>query len=211
MEQFKKNAITVQAEIFDGSPEQLMNLEAQGLQYKTYDNQRIGIKSGNTYEDVEVGDYIVMDIEGKFIVMKPERFRKTYSSMNEESNQPGTSAINPSYIENSNPVEEINSDFTEDKVSTQNLNRTMMIGFISVSLVVIIFGLTNIFLYKSNIQKIVEEANKTAIEKASNELLAQTQIEALQIIEKAKADAKEEAEQTFRNEMKRLTEEKLGK
>lgn len=211
MEQFKKNAITVQAEIFDGSPEQLMNLEAQGLQYKTYDNQRIGIKSGNTYEDVEVGDYIVMDIEGKFIVMKPERFRKTYSSMNEESNQPGNSAINPSYIENPNPVEEINSDFTEDKVSTQNLNRIMMIGFISVSLVVIIFGLINIFLYKSNVQKIVEEANKTAIEKASNELLAQTQIEALQIIEKAKADAKEEAEQTFRNEMKRLTEEKIGK
>lgn len=190
LKKYIKKSIEVYPIQYSGEIEQLGFLCEKGLVYKSIndDNSLITIKTPKGDEPVKVGDYILIGLNGDFAVCKEENFNMLY----EESN-----------LDISIESSKIKSFF-----NTNNIFYILVI--IIISLISSIFMITYTSLYRSNINEIVNICYKNQIEEESNKLLAKTKIEADEIIKKANIQAKKEADETFKKEIERITNEKIG-
>ncbi|MCQ2596578.1 MAG: hypothetical protein MJ181_01910 [Treponema sp.] len=186
-QKYTKKNIEVQAIQFKGGLEQVQELSDKGLKFVSLndDNTLIQVKTSVGEINATIGDYILLGMNGEFTVCKENDFPKLY----EETTPP-----------------------KDTQVKNPDSKTIFNFALLSITIVILISAIS-IFSYssmnKKNISKIVDICYQEKIEKESKQLLAKAQIEADEIITNAKKNAKEEAEKTFREEMTRITNERI--
>ncbi len=218
MQKFIKNTIEVQALQYDGMPESLEELTALGLQYKIREDSSITIVTPHGEVSGEIGDYILMSVTGDFDICNQDKFQKLYS-VQEDSEEIINSEKNPEPEKNDSKIKfpgYTNADVHHEIWERWNSERLQKYFTIIISLFIFVFiSLMLPFFYdkivKKTIKTTVEYICKEEIERESKLLLENTKLEANQIIVQAKEEAKKEADDAFRQEMERLTNERVKK
>lgn len=227
MEKFIKKNIEVEAIEFTGEASDLMDLENKSnLKYKT-DGNKYFIETAKGDKELEIGDFILLGINGEFDICKHDIFQKIYSPKQEkkeevnevdEKNEPISEQVEQ---KNNTPESEKQVANYEQKVEDSQpysfvdvelcKNIIRFIAIFNIILFVSISITLGIFISSSdkNIEKTIKIVCQEEIEKESKKLLEQAKIEATQIIEEAKTKAKQEADNSFRMEMQRLTNERI--
>lgn len=230
MQKFTKKAIEVQAVQYDGMPESLEELTNLGLQYRLGEDSSITIVTAHGEVTGEIGDYILMSITGDFEICNQDKFEKLYAAdetekrIPENTDIPVTAPVLP--VSESTSIETAEIDNKEaDYRKADNRSelwqrwykeRSQKYFTIITSTILLLF-MTLLFPYfydhivKKTIKTTVEFICKEEIEKESNLLLDKTKLEAQAIIDQAKEEAKKEADESFRKEMERLTNERVRK
>ena len=221
MQKFIKKNIEVQAVQYDGMPESLEELTALGLQYRLGDNASITIATPRGEVTGEIGDYILMSVTGDFEICNQDKFQKLYSIQEE----PVETADSEKKTETeNNDSKNTFQDYTDKDTAAHNKemwerwNRERLQKYFAIIAALFIFVFMSLMLpffynriVKKTIKTTVEYICREEIERESKLLLEKTKLEANQIIEQAKEDAKKEADEAFRRELERLTNERVKK
>ncbi len=187
LQKYIKKNIEVQAIQFNGSIEQLSELTDKGLKFNSLndDNTLIKVKTSNGEINATPGDYILFGINGDFTVCKENDFLKLYEK------------------------EEHLPEFIPQPSSKKTIFEMIFLGVILVTFIsgssISIYSIIN----RRNISAIVDICYREKIELESKQLLVKAQLEADEIITTAKKNAKIEADNAFREEMTRITNEKI--
>lgn len=202
MKSYIKKNIEVQSIEYTGDMTAIFDLaENYGLKYKVDDNSVIQIETTKGFKIVDIGDFILLSDTGDFEAVSHDFFINHYfekqdaSEIEEENSTPEDTPI----LESKKKQSCVRSYFLEYFILF-----TIYIAFL------IPFIITNVN-YKKNISTVIQTVYQEEINKESKVLLEKTQVEAEQIIMQAKLDAIEEANQAFKNEMERLTNERIRK
>lgn len=221
MQKFIKKNIEVQAVQYDGMPESLEELTALGLQYRLGNNSSITIATPRGEVTGEIGDYILMSVTGDFEICNQDKFQKLYSIQKEPVET--TDSEKKTETENNDPKNTF-QDYTDKDTAAHNKemwerwNRERLQKYFAIIAALFIFVFISLMLpffynriVKKTIKTTVEYICREEIERESKLLLEKTKLEANQIIEQAKEDAKKEADEAFRRELERLTNERVKK
>ncbi len=221
MQKFIKKNIEVQAVQYDGMPESLEELTALGLQYRLGDNSSITIATPRGEVTGEIGDYILMSVTGDFEICNQDKFQKLYSIQEEPVET--TDSEKKTETEN-NDSKNTFQDYTDKDTAAHNKemwerwNRERLQKYFAIIAALFIFVFMSLMLpffynriVKKTIKTTVEYICREEIERESKLLLEKTKLEANQIIEQAKEDAQKEADEAFRRELERLTNERVKK
>lgn len=222
MKKFIKKNIEVQAVQYDGMPESVEELTALGLQYRLREDSSISIITSHGEVIGEIGDYILMsEVTGDFEICNQDKFQKLYSIQEEPVET--TDSEEKNETENNDSKIKF-SDYTDKDTAAHNKemwerwNRERLQKCIAIIVAVFIFIAMSAMLpyfydsiVKKTIKTTVEYICREEIERESKLLLEKTKLEANQIIEQAKEDAKKEADEAFRRELERLTNERVKK
>lgn len=221
MQKFIKKNIEVQAVQYDGMPESLEELTALGLQYRLGDNASITIATPRGEVTGEIGDYILMSVTGDFEICNQDKFQKLYSIQEEpvettDSEEKNETENNDSKIKFPDYTDKDTAAHNKEMWERWNRERLQKYFAIIAALFIFVFmSLMLPFFYnrivKKTIKTTVEYICREEIERESKLLLEKTKLEANQIIEQAKEDAKKEADEAFRRELERLTNERVKK
>lgn len=221
MQKYIKKNIEVQAVQYDGMPESLEELTALGLQYRLGDNSSITIATPRGEVTGEIGDYILMSVTGDFEICNQDKFQKLYSIKEEpvgttDSEEKNETENNDSKIKFPGYTDKDTAAHNKEMWERGNRERLQKYFAIIVALFIFVFmSLMLPFFYnrivKKTIKTTVEYICREEIERESKLLLEKTKLEANQIIEQAKEDAKKEADEAFRRELERLTNERVKK
>ena len=219
MQKFIKKNIEVQAIQYNGTPETLEEFASLGLNYSyNSDEGTFTIITSKGEAHGVIGDYIMMSVTGEFDICSQDKFEKLYSQEDSEDNN------------ETNEVEEENSNKTDLSESHGYSNPTewhewwerwnkerIQKYFAIIAAAIIFLFMTSTLPYfydhivKKTIKTTVQFIEKEEIERESKLLLEKTKLEAQAIIDQAKEEAKKEADETFRKEMERLTNERVRK
>lgn len=221
MQKFIKKNIEVQAVQYDGMPESLEELTALGLQYRLGDNASITIATPRGEVTGEIGDYILMSVTGDFEICNQDKFQKLYYIQEEpvettDSEEKNETENNDSKIKFPDYTDKDTAAHNKEMWERWNRERLQKYFAIIAALFIFVFmSLMLPFFYnrivKKTIKTTVEYICREEIERESKLLLEKTKLEANQIIEQAKEDAKKEADEAFRRELERLTNERVKK
>lgn len=221
MQKFIKKNIEVQAVQYDGMPESLEELTALGLQYRLGDNASITIATPRGEVTGEIGDYILMSVTGDFEICNQDKFQKLYSIQEEpvettDSEEKNETENNDSKIKFPGYTDKDTA--AHNKAMWERWNRERLQKYFAIIAALFIFVFMSLMLpffynriVKKTIKTTVEYICREEIERESKLLLEKTKLEANQIIEQAKEDAKKEADEAFRRELERLTNERVKK
>ncbi len=225
MQKFVKKNIEVQAVQYDGMPESVEELTALGLQYRLREDSSISIITSHGEVVGEIGDYILMsEVTGDFEICNQDKFQKLYSADCQNTVNEQVSVISDSETTSTEKTIEVpesseTDTSEEDKQKCINNLPKSVFGYTLMQLIICTFQLLMIvilpFVMNSTIQKnikiTVESIYQEEIQKESDLLLEKTQSEAELLIEQAKKNAVLEADEAFRKEMERLTNERVKK
>lgn len=213
MKKFIKKNIEVQAVQYDGMPESLEELVTLGLEYRLGEDSSITIVTQRGEVTGEIGDYILMSVTGDFEICNQDKFQKMYSEdKDEQISVTETSDSNEQYSE-----AELNNYIKEypknkDKILKTLRKELVHIIFWFLDLLIVIFlPFVSDICVRRSIKTTVEYIYKDEIQRESGLLLEKTKAQACEIIEQAKKDAITEADEAFRKEMERLTNERVKK
>ena len=203
MQKYIKKNIEISAVQYNGMPESLVELESLGLQYTINEDMTVTI-SNTTKGDIkgEIGDYVMMSVTGEFDICPQDKFKKLYSY--QESNIIETKEDTTSNFSDKDFNQNI--DKTNNKIKKQ-LILMIIVGILLLTIILLPFVFDVVV--KKTIKTTVQYIYKEEIEKESKLLLDKTKLEAQLIIDQAKEDAKNEADESFRKEMERLTNERV--
>lgn len=220
MQKFIKKNIEVQAIQYTGTPEALEEFANLGLNYSyNSDEGTFTIITSKGEAHGVIGDYIMMSVTGEFDICSQDKFEKLYSAQEDtedknESNEAENEDSNKTDLYEShgytNPVD------WHERWERWNKERLQKYFAIIAAAIIFLF-MTSILPYfydhivKKTIKTTVQFIEKEEIERESKLLLEKTKLEAQAIIDQAKEDAKKEADESFRNEMERLTNERVRK
>ncbi len=206
MQKFIKKKIEVQAVQYDGMPESLEELVTLGLDYRLGEDSSITIVTPRGEVTGEIGDYILMSVTGDFEICNQDKFQKLYSEENEnqESEEISSSSAD---IPECTP-ENIKAKLIK-KMNIQDWIK-IITSFLDMLMLIIVPFVMDVMMQRS-IKTTVEFIYKDEIQRESILLLEKTKAESLQIIEQAKKDAVIEADEAFKKEMERLTNERVKK
>lgn len=205
MQKFIKKNIEVQAIQYNGTPEALEEFANLGLNY-SYNSEEGTFTIITSKGEVHgvIGDYIMMSVTGEFDICSQDKFEKLYSAQEDSEVDLYESH---GYT---NPV--------EWHERWERLNKERMQKYFAIIAAAIIFlFMTSMLPYfydhivKKTIKTTVQFIEKEEIERESNLLLEKTKLEAQAIIDQAKEEAKKEADESFRKEMERLTNDRVRK
>ena len=221
MQKFIKKNIEVQAVQYDGMPESLEELTALGLQYRLGDNASITIATPRGEVTGEIGDYILMSVTGDFEICNQDKFQKLYYIQEEpvettDSEEKNETENNDSKIKFPDYTDKDTAAHNKEMWERWNRERLQKYFAIIAALFIFVFmSLMLPFFYnrivKKTIKTTVEYICREEIERESKLLLEKTKLEAQAIIDQAKEEAKQEADESFRKEMERLTNERVRK
>ena len=206
MQKFIKKNIEVQAVQYDGMPESLEELAALGLEYRLGEDSSITIVTPRGEVTGEIGDYILMSVTGDFEICNQDKFQKLYSEENETQESENVSS-------SSADVSECTPQLIRAKfIKKMNIQDWIQIitSFLDILMLMVVPFVMDVMMQRS-IKTTVEFIYKDEIQHESNLLLEKTKAESLQIIEQAKKDAVIEADEAFKKEMERLTNERVKK
>ena len=193
MKKFIKKNIEVQAVQYDGMPESLEELVTLGLEYRLCEDSSITIVTQRGEVTGEIGDYILMSVTGDFEICNQDKFQKLYSE-----------------AELNNYIKEYPKN--KDKIlKTLRKDLVHIIFWFLDFLIVIFLPFVSDICVRRSIKTTVEYIYKDEIQRESGLLLEKTKAQACEIIEQAKKDAITEADEAFRREMERLTNERVKK
>ena len=201
MQKFTKKAIEVQAVQYDGMPESLEELTNLGLQYRLGEDSSITIVTAHGEVTGEIGDYILMSITGDFEICNQDKFEKLYAADETEKRIP----------ENTEKADNRSELWQRWYKERSQKYFTIITSAILLLFMTLLFPYFYDHIVKKTIKTTVEFICKEEIEKESNLLLDKTKLEAQAIIDQAKEEAKKEADESFRKEMERLTNERVRK
>ncbi len=206
MQKFIKKKIKVQAVQYDGMPESLEELVALGLEYRLGEDSSITIVTPRGEVTGEIGDYILMSVTGDFEICNQDKFQKLYSEDVENTND-----------ETEKEKTDDNSENTPGLIRAKLIKKMNIQDWIQIVasfldvLMLLIFPFVLDVMMQRSIKTTVEFIYKDEIQRESVLLLEKTKTESLQIIEQAKKEAVIEADEAFRKEMERLTNERVKK
>jgi hypothetical protein len=162
-----------------------------------------------------------MSITGDFEICNQDKFQKLYSIQEEPVET--TDSEKKTETEN-NDSQNTFQDYTDKDTSAHNKemwerwNRERLQKYFAIIAALFIFVFMSLMLpffynriVKKTIKTTVEYICREEIERESKLLLEKTKLEANQIIEQAKEDAQKEADEAFRRELERLTNERVKK
>ena len=210
MQEFIKKNIEVQAVQYDGMPESLEELNNLGLQYKLGEDSSITIITSRGEVTGEIGDYILLSITGEFEICNRDKFLKLYS---EKKDEEPVQSVSQSEIKPEEPVQKEDEIISEPS-KKNNFSFFPNLNFITACIeliMIVLLPLIMNFVVKNSIKTTVENIYQEEIQEESNKLLNQTKIEAKALIDQAKKDAVLEADEAFKKEMERLTNERVKK
>lgn len=193
LQKYTKKKLEVNAVKFTGEIDQLGELTEKGMIYTSLNNDStlISVKTPNGEKNATIGDYILMNVNGDFSVCAEKDFLLLYEKDNLESSEENYSSLNKyNFILNHKTM----------------LLICFLLGVVTTVLSIAVYSKIN----RRNIEDVVKICYKAQIEEESKKLLAKTKLEADEIIESAKDQAKKEAQEAFRSEMERITNEKIG-
>ncbi len=206
MQKFIKKKIEVQAVQYDGMPESLEELVALGLEYRLGEDSSITIVTPRGEVTGEIGDYILMSVTGDFEICNQDKFQKLYSEDVENTDDKTEKEKIDDNSENTPGL------IRAKLIKKMNIQDWIQIvaSFLDV-LMLLIFPFVLDVMMQRSIKTTVEFIYKDEIQRESVLLLEKTKTESLQIIEQAKKKAAIEADEAFRKEMERLTNERVKK
>ena len=206
MQKFIKKNIEVQAVQYDGMPESLEELVSLGLEYRLGEDSSITIVTPRGEVTGEIGDYILMSVTGDFEICNQDKFQKLYSEENEAQESENVSS-SPADI----------SECTQENIKAKLIKKMniqdwiqIITSFLDILMLMVVPFVMDLMMQRS-IKTTVEFIYKDEIQRESILLLEKTKAESLQIIEQAKKDAVIEADEAFKKEMERLTNERVKK
>ena len=206
MQKYIKKKIEVQAVQYDGMPESLEELAALGLEYRLGEDSSITIVTPRGDVTGEIGDYILMSVTGDFEICNQDKFQKLYSEENETQESENVSS-SPADI----------SECTQENIKAKLIKKMniqdwiqIITSFLDILMLMVVPFVMDVMMQRS-IKTTVEFIYKDEIQRESILLLEKTKAESLQIIEQAKKDAVIEADEAFKKEMERLTNERVKK
>lgn len=209
MQKFIKKNIEVQAIQYNGTPEALEEFANLGLNY-SYNSEEGTFTIITSKGEVHgvIGDYIMMSVTGEFDICSQDKFEKLYSAQGQESINDNDENKN---VNTKKDIENIfNRDFEAENIKIKK--QKIEIILIGILLLLCFFlPFVSDIIVKRTIKTTVQFIYKDEIEQESKLLLEKTQLEANAIIDKAKEEAKKEADESFRKEMERLTNERVRK
>lgn len=206
MQKYIKKKIEVQAVQYDGMPESLEELAVLGLEYRLGEDSSITIVTPRGDVTGEIGDYILMSVTGDFEICNQDKFQKLYSEENETQESENVSS-SPADI----------SECTQENIKAKLIKKMniqdwiqIITSFLDILMLMVVPFVMDVMMQRS-IKTTVEFIYKDEIQRESILLLEKTKAESLQIIEQAKKDAVIEADEAFKKEMERLTNERVKK
>lgn len=206
MQKFIKKNIEVQAVQYNGMPESLEELVSLGLEYRLGEDSSITIVTPRGEVTGEIGDYILMSVTGDFEICNQDKFQKLYSEKNGAQESENVSS-SPADI----------SECTQENIKAKLIKKMniqdwiqIITSFLDILMLMVVPFVMDLMMQRS-IKTTVEFIYKDEIQRESILLLEKTKAESLQIIEQAKKDAVIEADEAFKKEMERLTNERVKK
>ncbi len=214
MQKYIKKNIEVQAIQYTGTPEALEEFSNLGLSYSlNSDEGTFSIVTSKGEAHGVIGDYIMMSVTGEFDICSQDKFEKLYSEdKDEEISVTETSDSSEQYSE-----KELNYYIKEYPKNKDKIIKTLRKELVHIIfwfldfLIVIFLPFVSDICVRRSIKTTVEYIYKDEIQRESNLLLEKTKLEAQSIINQAKEEAKIEADESFRKEMERLTNERVRK
>lgn len=209
MQKFIKKNIEVQAIQYTGIPEALEEFANLGLNYSyNSDEGTFTIITSKGEAHGVIGDYIMMSVTGEFDICSQDKFEKLYSAQEQES-------INDNdENKNVNAKKDIEHIFKRDFEAENKKIKKQIIEIILIGILLLLYfflPFVSDIIVKQTIKTTVQFIYKDEIEQESKLLLEKTKLEAQTIIDQAKEEAKKEADESFRKEMERLTNERVRK
>ena len=206
MQKFINKNIEVQAIQYTGTPEDLDEFTNLGLNYSyNSDEGTFSIVTSKGEAHGVIGDYIMMSVTGEFDICSQDKFEKLYSAQETEK-------ISES-LNTKADTEQITEIIPEKERLLKSLRKELIhiiFYFLDFLLICFLPFITDICV-RRGIKTTVEYIYKDEIQRESKLLLEKTKLEAQAIIDQAKEEAKQEADESFRKEMERLTNERVRK
>lgn len=220
MQKFIKKNIEVQAIQYNGTPEALEEFANLGLNY-SYNSEEGTFTIITSKGEVHgvIGDYIMMSVTGEFDICSQDKFEKLYSAeatTEEESDKNESNEVEKDYLHKLHQLEEQRRKDRIELLERWHKERTQKY-FVLITATIIFLFMTSMlpFIYnyivKKTIKTTVQFIEKEEIERESNLLLEKTKLEAQAIIDQAREEAIKEADESFRKEMERLTNDRVRK
>ena len=220
MQKFIKKNIEVQAIQYNGTPEALEEFSNLGLNYSyNSDEGTFTIITSKGEVHGVIGDYIMMSVTGEFDICSQDKFEKLYSAeatTEEESDKNESNEVEKDYLHKLHQLEEQRRKDRIELLERWHKERTQKY-FVLITATIIFLFMTSMlpFIYnyivKKTIKTTVQFIEKEEIERESNLLLEKTKLEAQAIIDQAREEAIKEADESFRKEMERLTNDRVRK